>query len=540
MRIAALLQNPHDQHAAPAAVTAADEGSAADCPRPEEAPSATQADDIEDAKAGNLKQFSLHIVRCNCILKPAAARHGTRSGRGIPGPALLLNIPDFSLQLPPMCPASLLMPLPCNPQQLAQAAEMHFASDQANQVLHCSSVSLSITPSEGSSTEPLLSLPSAYAALGSKQDLETAESDVAVAAHVPIVSSHLSLKDARALAVVLPNGLHDWSCLSSHESPAATGKPAQTISVTRSVAVKVDCVKLRILLRAEQHALDLICNSLALDHTIGPNRLQQGSIGFSQVRLEYGLVALEADQDEDEPIRSASPQDEFVQPLGPQLSRTLSAPLGMETEVDPYRRSRRLSRRHSRDSHASLTPRARSGLLDSTTLGGLAASSSHSGSFSNIPGIRPSKDSQLMDSHWPVAGHVSRRVAHPGMVRAPSRLNRWLQQLPASQEEAGHGLTAAFYGAGSSSGSVGDMTEILDPADFEDASAMSLEDNEEAAASEEGPAFDHALLFCIRGIHQQPVSITLASRQLGAEQRLQLEASVHLAVFAQVISFHVQ
>ena len=543
MRITALFQNPDEQQ--PAASPAATPVHGSECSHePEAQPSSqSQAGGKGQSDPGKLKQFSLHIVRCNSVLRSAAPRRTTRSGRTCHNSALLLNVPDFSLQLPAMRPGSLLVPLPIDPQQLEEAARMHFAAGQASQFLSCSSVSLSLTSAEGSGAEPLLSLPSASATIGlsanAEGNMEPGQSrqSAVTTAHLPSISSHVSLRDAKALAVIIHHGLHDWSCLSppsAVQKDHAANSRSENVPQAQGMAVTIDFVRLRLLPRAEQHAFDLTCDSLAMGHRARANGARHGSISFSHARLTYGLAARAACQEQEVPIRSASPQDEFVQPLGAQLSRTLSAPLGMETDMDQHRRSKRLTRRHSRDSPASVTPRARSGLLDSSALGGLTASSSHSGSFSNIPGIRTGREQKQGDPIWQVGSLVSRRAALSGMVRAPSRLNRWLQQLPASQEEVGHGLTAAFYGAGSSSSSIGDMTEILDPADLEEASVMSLEADDEAAASGEGPGFEHALLLCIQGKDQQSASMTLKSTQLDAAQQLELELSLHFAAFAQV------
>ena len=496
------------------------------------------------------KQFSLHIMRCNCILRAAASRRVSKVRQFAAQPALVLNVPDFSLQLPPSRPCALLMPLPSDLDQLDQAGRMHFSAGPASRVVSCASISLAlVSMDQEPGGQPLLSVPSASAIVHpahSSAGRQTADGSL-LAVHVPTISSHITTKEARLLAALASHGMHDWlrfSKLSDDQSvrvaiSRSTARAhSPSASRTLQIRLKADLVTVRLLPQPERHALDLACHELALDCSFQQGKMH-GHVAFSKLQLEYGLSSSEDEPEAEEHVRSSSPQDEFRQPLGLELSRTFSAPLGNDPpELERHRHSKRLMRRNSRDGAMSLTPRVRSGPLDASGLAGITTSSSHSGSFSNIPGLKPSREQPTSESQWPMAGLVSRRAILPGMIRAPSRLNKWLQQLPASHEEphSGHGLTAAFYGAGSSSGSIGDVTEILDPADLEQESAMSIWDAAEPAALQEGPGFDHVMLLSIDGnLHQKP-RISFTSSKLSDGRQLELNACVHATVFAEVIN----
>ncbi len=549
MRIAALFDKPDEPSPMPTASAAAAAAVAASAAMSHASQSHLQAAP-EEASAPlpeprRQKQFSLHIIRCNCILKIAAARRTSKARLGTAQPSLVLDVPDFSLQLPPSCPCALLAPFPAEHMQLRQAAELHFNAEASGDIVGGSSLRLMLTSSgEADAHEPLLSVPAVSATL--PHDLAVGHPQQCLCCRIPSIVSDLDVKKTRMLASLVHSGLQDWRRLSLvPESEKRPQEPLHPANVPLEPALQapslpfqihVDSVKLRLLPRSsDQHILLLTCKSLALRwQDVQDYKGKKGNVAFSKLQLEYSLSDHQSGPAHyPEPIRSGSPEDEFMQPSTMQLGRTFSAPLGSDMDAERLRRSKRLTRRHSRDSPTFLS-RPRSGLLEGSATLGMTASSSHSGSFSNMPGLKRSRDETPGDR--PVSGLLSRRVL-PSMVRAPSRLNKWLQQLPASHEDqtVGHGLTAAFYGAGSSSGSIGDVTEILDPADLEHESAAgSIWDLGEGEPPQESPAFEHALLLSIEGSQSAPTNLDMVWKKSAVEHQLDISLSFHMTLFAQV------
>ena len=543
MRITALFSD-NEEHA-PLPVTSAPEAAAATAAAAAvsapaassgsqpQVPARTRAASGDLPEINRQKQFSLHIIRCNCMLKMPPARRTSRSRLGRNQTSLALDVPDFSLQLPPSDPCALLAPLPAEEDHFSQAAELHFNAGASRGICSGSSLRVMLAPTEENDPGPLISIPAASAALSSAVTAEQRQEGPQLSCHIPSFSSHLDVKQIKALASLIQKGLQDWNRLSaptgrqSSEDPACVRPDSPRVPQAHQLPIQtqVDIVEF-VVRSADQRALLLTCKALGL-HRLhdSQDHCMRGRITFSKLQIEYSVSDQGGPINHAAPVRSSSPQDEFMQPA--QLGRTFSAPLGSEVDSDRVRRSKRLTRRHSRDS-PTLMSRPQSGLLDS---------SSHSGSFSNMPGIKPARDTG--SGEWP-SGLMSRRALLPSMVRAPSRLNKWLQQLPASHEDqsAGHGLTAAFYGAGSSSGSIGDVTEILDPADLEQESEGSIWDLGEQELAQEGPAFERALLLSVEGMHSPSANLEMIWKNLTAQHQLQLAVSLRLTLFSQVLTTH--